>query len=337
MNIDMAVLRLFAREKDVPFDVLAEALETALLTAYHKTPGAIEPARIELDRKTGQVAVWATEIDEDGQPIGEFDDTPNDFGRVAATTARQVMMQRLRDVEDEQVLGDFRNREGDVVSGVIQQGPDKRMVHIDFGSVEGVLPPQEQVPGEVYEHGARIRVLVVSVRRGMKGPSITVSRSHPNLVRKLFELEVPEVADGSVQIHALSREAGHRTKMAVATTVAGLNPKGACIGPMGQRVRAVMTELHGEKIDIVDFDEDPARFVGQALSPAKVVRVDIVDREARRARVIVPDYQLSLAIGKEGQNVRLANKLTGWGIDIQPDTAEGATSLDPQQAAGVEH
>ncbi|MFV0459359.1 MAG: transcription termination factor NusA [Actinomycetales bacterium] len=319
MDIDMAALRLLEREKDVPFEVLVQAIEAALLTAYDKTPGAISPARVELDRKSGHVVVWATEVDEDGAAIGEFDDTPSGFGRIAATTAKQVILQRLREIEDEQVLGDFRNREGDVVSGVIQQGPDRRMIHLDLGSVEAVLPPQEQVPGEVYEHGARLRVLVVSVRKGLKGPSITVSRTHPNLVRKLFELEVPEVADGSVEIAALSREAGHRTKMAVFTAVPGVNAKGACIGPMGQRVRAVMTELHGEKIDIVDYDPDPARFVASALSPAKVVRVDVVDADAKSARVIVPDYQLSLAIGKEGQNARLANKLTGWRIDIQPD------------------
>ena len=319
MDIDMSALRLLEREKDVPFDVLVQAIETALLLAYHRTPGAIEKARVDLDRKTGHVVVWATEIDDEGREIGEFDDTPSGFGRIAASTAKQVILQRLRDVEDEHVLGDFRNREGDIVSGVIQQGPDRRMVHIDLGSVEAVLPPQEQVPRESYEHGARIRVLVVSVRKGLKGPSITVSRSHPNLVRKLFELEVPEVADGTVQIVALAREAGQRSKMAVRSTVAGINAKGSCIGPMGNRVRAVMAELQGEKIDIVDYDDDPARFVGYALSPAKVIRVDVVDEAARSARVIVPDYQLSLAIGREGQNARLANKLTGWRIDIQPD------------------
>jgi N utilization substance protein A len=198
------------------------------------------------------------------------------------------------------------------------------MVHIDLGSVEAVLPPQEQVPRESYEHGSRIRVLVVSVRKGLKGPSITVSRSHPNLVRRLFELEVPEVADGTVQIVALAREAGQRSKMAVRSTVPGINAKGSCIGPMGNRVRAVMAELQGEKIDIVDYDDDPARFVGHALSPAKVIRVDVVDETARSARVIVPDYQLSLAIGREGQNARLANKLTGWRIDIQPDVPAAA-------------
>jgi N utilization substance protein A len=325
VDIDMTALRMLEREKDVPFDVLVPAIEAALLVAYHRTPGAVEHARVELDRKTGHVVVWAAETDDDGRVLREYDDTPTGFGRIAATTAKQVIIQRLRDVEDEQVLGDFRDREGAVVSGVIQQGHDRRMVQIDLGTVEAVLPPQEQVPGERYEHGARIRALVVAVRKGMKGPSITVSRTHPNLVRRLVELEVPEVADGTVEIVALAREAGHRTKMAVRSTVPGVNAKGACIGPMGQRVRAVMTELHGEKIDIVDHSDDPAQFVGHALSPARVSSVEVVDLEARSARVVVPDYQLSLAIGKEGQNARLAAKLTGWRIDIRSD-AEGAAA-----------
>ncbi len=335
MDIDMAALRMLEREKDVPFDVLVTAIEAALLVAYHRTEGASDRARVELDRKNGHVVVWAAETDDDGDLVREFDDTPTGFGRIAATTAKQVIIQRLRDVEDEQVLGDFRDREGAVVSGIIQQGPDRRMVHIDLGTVEAVLPPQEQVPGERYEHGSRIRTLVVAVRKGMKGPSITVSRTHPALVRKLVEMEVPEVADGTVEIVALAREAGHRTKMAVRSTVPGVNAKGACIGPMGQRVRAVMTELHGEKIDIVDHSEDPAVFVGHALSPARVSSVTVVDAETRSARVVVPDYQLSLAIGKEGQNARLAAKLTGWRIDIRSDAepvGEDAPESAPETA-----
>jgi N utilization substance protein A len=200
------------------------------------------------------------------------------------------------------------------------------MIHVDLGTVEAVLPPQEQVPGESYAHGTRLRCYVVGVRKGPKGPSITVSRTHPNLVRKLFALEIPEVADGTVEIVALAREAGHRTKVAVRTSVPGVNAKGACIGPMGARVRAVVNELHGEKIDIIDFSDDPARFVAAALSPAKVDAVQVVDAESRSARVTVPDYQLSLAIGKEGQNARLAAKLTGWRIDIRPDVEPSAPS-----------
>ena len=320
MDIDLAALRMLEREKDVPFDVLVRAIEAALLVAYHRTQGHEQRARVELDRKSGHVVVWAGEVDEEGELLRERDDTPEGFGRIAASTAKGVILQRLRDVEDAAVLGDFQGREGDIVSGVVQQGPDPRMVHIDLGTVEAVLPPAEQVPGERYEHGSRIRAYVVSARKGYKGPSITVSRTHPNLVRKLFALEVPEVADGTVELMALAREAGHRTKVAVRSTVPGVNAKGSCIGPMGQRVRAVMSELHGEKIDIVDWSDDPATFVGHALSPARVASVEVVDAEARAARVVVPDYQLSLAIGKEGQNARLAAKLTGWRIDIRPDT-----------------
>ncbi|MFP5346785.1 MAG: transcription termination factor NusA [Actinomycetes bacterium] len=333
MNIDMAALRMLEREKDVPFDVLVNAIETALLVAYQRTEGAEPHARVELDRKTGEVTVWAAETGENGEVLREWDDTPTGFGRIAATTAKQVILQRLRDVEDEHVLGEFRGKEGDIVSGVIQQSRDRRMVHIDLGSVEAVLPPQEQVPGERYEHGSRIRTYVIAVRKGLKGPSITVSRSHPNLVRKLFALEVPEVADGTVELVALAREAGHRSKVAVRSKVPGVNAKGSCIGPMGQRVRAVMNELGGEKIDIVDYVDDPAAFIAQALSPARVSSVTVVDAATKSARVVVPDYQLSLAIGKEGQNARLAAKLTGWRIDIRSDT-EGATGGSQQGAQG---
>jgi N utilization substance protein A len=321
MDIDLAALRALVREKDIAFPVLVSAIEQALLIAYHRTDGANKHARVELDGKSGHVIVWAHEVDEQGVPGPEFDDTPAGFGRIAATTARQVIVQRLRDLEDEQVLGEFAGREGDIVAGVIQQGRDPRNVLVDLGSVEGMLAESEQVPGERYVHGERLRCYVLSVRKGLRGPQIGLSRTHPGLVRKLFALEVPEVADGRVEIAALARESGHRTKIAVRTSVAGLNAKGSCIGPMGQRVRAVMAELHGEKIDIVDFSEDPADFVACALSPAKVSSVEVVDASARSARVIVPDYQLSLAIGKEGQNARLAAKLTGWRIDIRSDTA----------------
>ncbi|HEY7717404.1 MAG TPA: transcription termination factor NusA [Pedococcus sp.] len=356
MDIDLAALRALERERDISLDILIPAIEQALLVAYHRTDGAYRHARVELDRKTGHVVVWAREEVEvpsepapaDAEAEGtegpdaeqsaperprtelgpEFDDTPTGFGRVAASTARQVIVQRLRDLEDEAILGDFRGREGDVVAGVIQQSSDPRHVLVDFGTVEGILPLAEQVPGEKYVHGERLRCFVVSVRRGPKGPQIGLSRTHPNLVRKLFALEVPEIADGTVEIAALAREAGHRTKIAVHSTVPGVNAKGACIGPMGARVRAVMTELHGEKIDIVDWSEDPKVFVAAALSPSRVESVEIVDPQLRAARVVVPDYQLSLAIGKEGQNARLAAKLTGWRIDIRPDSA-------PAEAGGA--
>ncbi|RHW26906.1 transcription termination/antitermination protein NusA [Nocardioides immobilis] len=319
MDIDLNILRMLEREKEIKFEVLVEAIEQALLTAYHKTPGAQEQARVELDRKTGHVTVLAAELDDEGNKIGEYDDTPDGFGRIAATTAKQIMLQRLRDAEDEIKYGEFSGKEGDIISGVIQQGRNPDDVLVDLGKIEGTLPVSERVPGEDYRHGTRIKCLVVSVRKGMRGPQITLSRSHPNLVKKLFALEVPEIADGTVEIAAIAREAGHRTKMAVKSTVAGVNPKGACIGPMGQRVRSVMSELHGEKIDIVDWSDDPAELVAHALSPAQVSSVTVVDPDTRSARVVVPDFQLSLAIGKEGQNARLAARLTGWRIDIHSD------------------
>ncbi|HEX6486564.1 MAG TPA: transcription termination factor NusA [Nocardioidaceae bacterium] len=324
MDIDMMVLRSLEREKEISFEVLVEAIEQALLIAYHKTPGAQAKARVELDRKTGHVTVYAAETDEEGNVVGEYDDTPAGFGRIAATTAKQIILQRLRDAEDEMRFGEFSGKEGDVISGIIQQGRDPQDVLVDLGKLEAHLPLVERVPGERYDHGTRIKCLVVSVRKGMRGPQVTLSRSHPNLVKKLFALEVPEIADGTVEICAIAREAGHRTKIAVRSTLPGVNAKGACIGPMGQRVRNVMHELHGEKIDIVDWSDDPAELVAHALSPARVTSVEVVDREARSARVVVPDFQLSLAIGKEGQNARLAARLTGWRIDIRSDEAPAA-------------
>ena len=339
MDIDLTALRGLERERDISLDVIIPAIEQAMLVAYHRTDGARRIARVELERKTGHVTVWAREegvpdpeTGERSEPGPQFDDTPAGFGRIAASTARQVIVQRLRDIEDEAIMGDFHGREGDIITGVIQQSSDPRYVMVDFGEIEGSLPLAEQVPGEKYIHGQRLRCYVVSVKRGQRGPQISLSRTHPNLVRKLFELEIPEVADGTVEIGALAREAGHRTKVAVHSKVPGVNAKGACIGPMGARIRAIMTELHGEKIDIVDFSEDPRTFVAAALSPSRVNSVEIVDAEARSAKVIVPDYQLSLAIGKEGQNARLAAKLTGWRIDIHSDTApahdQGARKAD---------
>src|SRR6476469_1961156 len=321
MDIDMGALRALEREKEISFPMLVEAIESALLIAYQRTDGHQPRARVELDRKSGHVTVWAAETDDDDNVLREWDDTPTGFGRIAATTAKQVILQRLRDAEDEQTFGEFSGREGDIVSGVVQQGKDPRNVFVDLGKIEAVLPPPEQVPGENYEHGLRLRCYVVQVRKGPRGPSIMLSRTHPNLVRKLFALEVPEIADGTVEIAAVAREAGHRSKISVRPTVSGVNAKGACIGPMGSRVRAVMSELGGEKIDIIDYDDDPATFVGNALSPARAISVTVVDPVARAARVVVPDFQLSLAIVKEGQNDRLAARLTGWRIDIRSDAA----------------
>jgi N utilization substance protein A len=338
MDIDLALLRALEREKEISFDILIDALEQALLTAYHKTPGAQPHARVQVDRKSGRVTVLAAETGEDGEVLREYDDTPEGFGRIAATTAKQVILQRLRDAEDDIKFGEFSGKEGDIVSGVVQQGRDPQDVLVDLGRLEALLPPAERVPGERYEHGTRIKCLVISVRRGMRGPQVLLSRSHPNLVKKLFALEVPEIADGTVEICGIAREAGHRTKIAVRSTVPQVNPKGACIGPMGQRVRNIMHELHGEKIDIVDWSDDPAELVAHALSPARVSSVHVVDAAARSARVVVPDYQLSLAIGKEGQNARLAARLTGWRIDIRsdeaPDPVEPAGSAGSLRSAG---
>ena len=362
MDIDMSALRSLEREKGLSVDLLVDAIETALLSAYHKSPGAHHQARVELDRASGHVTVWARERlpapvapddetdsaeGEDGQaaPVvppapsftPEFDHTPDDFGRFAATVARQLIMQRIRDAEDKSTFGEFSGKVGDIVSGTITQARDAGDVRLDLGRIEAMLPPNERVPEEKYAHGERLKAYVYDVEMGMRGPRVKVSRTHPNLVKLLFALEAPEIADGSVEIAAIAREAGHRSKVAVRATVSGVNAKGSCIGPMGQRVRQVMHELHGEKIDIVDFSEDPAEFIAHALSPSQVKSVTIVDENTRSARVVVPDFQLSLAIGKEGQNARLAAKLTGWRIDIRSDTAPAepvATATDGDSAVG---
>lgn len=338
MNIDLAALRALEREREIPFDTILAAIETALLTAYRHTEGAQGHARVEIDRKTGVSSVLAQELDADGTVVREWDDTPHDFGRIAAMTAKQVILQRLREATDEQHFGEYAGRDGDLVTGIVQADAaraEKGIVLVDLGKIEAVLPQSEQVPGEApYQHGSRLRAIVVHVAKGFRGPQVTLSRSHPALVKKLFALEVPEIADGTVEIAAIAREAGHRTKIAVHSRVPGVNAKGACIGPMGQRVRAVMSELQGEKIDIIDWSEDPAQFVGNALSPAKALRVEVVDAASRTARVTVPDFQLSLAIGREGQNARLAARLTGWRIDIRPDNepAAPANSADRDAA-----
>ncbi len=335
--VDLAALRSIEREKEISFEALVDALETALLSAYKHTAHSMPHARVEIDRKTGEVVVWAQDLAADGSVAEEYDDTPTDFGRVAAMTARQVILQRLRDAEHDVTFGEFSGREGDIVTGVVQadhQAAQRGLVLVDLGKVEALLPQSEQVPGEDYSHGTRVRAYVVGVSRGMRGPQVTISRTHPNLVKRLFALEVPEIADGSVEIVAVAREAGHRSKVAVRSTVDGLNAKGACIGPMGQRVRNVVAELHGEKIDIIDWAADPATYVGNALSPANIVESVVVDGGhaagppgapgSIAVRVVVPDFQLSLAIGREGQNARLAARLTGHRIDIHSDAETSA-------------
>ncbi|WP_430593388.1 transcription termination factor NusA [Humidisolicoccus flavus] len=325
MEIDLRVLRLMEREREIPFDELVSIIEQAILQAYIKhaeLPNqSSEPsARVRLDKSTGVVSVFVTERDEDGNVIGEAPADTEGFGRIAAFAAKQVINQRLRDIQDESVLGEFKGREGEIAAGVIQQSHNPRLVKVQIGEIEATMPPEEQVPGEDYSHGRRLRVFITKVERGLRGPQITVSRTHPALVRKLFAIEVPEIASGAVEIVSIAREAGHRSKIAVRAVEPGINAKGAAIGELGARVRAVTSELGDEKVDIVDFSEDLATFVASALSPARVTDAFVLDANLRAVRALVPDFQLSLAIGKEGQNARLAAKLTGAKIDIQPDS-----------------
>jgi N utilization substance protein A len=320
MDIDLSVLKFIEREKEIPFNDLVSIIEDAILAAYQKHVGNTEPARAELSKSTGHVNIYAPVLDEEGVKTGETEVTPENFGRVAAAAAKQVIFNRLREINDESLFGEFSGKEGDIVAGTIQQGQKSYMVYVNLGTIEAIMPPEEQVPGEDYSHGKRIRVFVTAVNRGTKGPQVTVSRTHPSLVRKLFAMEVPEIASGVVEIVSLAREAGHRTKIAVRAHEVGVNAKGSCIGELGQRVRAVQTELNDEKIDIVDYSDDLPTYVAQALSPAKVSSSYMLDAATKSVRVLVPDFQLSLAIGKEGQNARLAAKLTGAKIDIQPDS-----------------
>lgn len=327
MQIPLTELRGIEREREIPLGELIEIIEQAIQQAYVKHAlerglGTVDPVdvNVTLDRKTGEVSVLVPERDDEDNVIGQAPVNMDDFGRIAAGAAKQVISQRLRDIADDVVLGEFRNKEGEIVSGVVQQGPNPRMVHVDLGTIEAIMPPEEQVPGEDYSHGSRIRVYITSVAKGLKGPQVVVSRTHPQLVRKLFALEVPEIADGSVEIVSLAREAGHRSKVAVKSNDPAINAKGTCIGEMGRRVRAVMAELGEEKIDIVDYSPNLTTFVANALSPAKVTDTFMLNEDLKQVRALVPDFQLSLAIGKEGQNARLAAKLTGAKIDIQPDS-----------------
>jgi N utilization substance protein A len=320
VDIDLSVLKNIERENEIPFKELVEIIEAAVLAAYHRNIGNTDKARAQLDQKTGHVVIYTAVLDEEGNQTGETEATPENFGRIAAGAAKQVIASRLREINDEGVFGEFKGKDGDIVAGTIQQGQRQYMVYVDLGSIEAMMPPEEQVPGEDYAHGKRIRVYVTNVSKGTKGPQVTVSRTHPGLVRKLFALEVPEIAEGVVEIVSVAREAGHRTKIAVRAKDPAINAKGACIGELGQRVRAVQSELNDEKIDIVDYSEDLTEFVTQALSPAKASSAFMINAEERQVRVLVPDFQLSLAIGKEGQNARLAAKLTGAKIDIQPDS-----------------
>ncbi len=347
-NLDMMeALQMLANERGISVDTLLSALADALESAYKRRPDAYEYAWVTIDPESIDFRVFAQEIDENGEPYGpEIDVTPSDFGRIAAQTAKQVMSQRLREIDREQKYEEYAGREGDIVTGIIQQN-DSRYTLLDLGRVEALLPQAEQVPYERPEPGARVKAYIVEVRKTSKGPQIVVSRTHPGLIKRLFELEVPEIADGIVEIKACAREPGHRTKIAVYSNDSNVDPVGACVGARGARVRMVVNELRGEKIDIVPFSDDPSDFVMKALSPAKVKEVRI-DPEMGTAEVIVPDYQLSLAIGKEGQNARLAARLTGWRVDIKSETqladeeayggeewAQGEWVVDPESGEQV--
>jgi N utilization substance protein A len=322
MDIDLRLLKQVETDRDISFRELVEIIEAAVVAAYHKNVGNHDTARAVLDQKTGKISIYVPVLDEGGQPTSEETDvTPENFGRIAAYSAKQVIAQRLREINDEVLFGEFSGKEEDIVTGVIEQGPKPYLVYVNLGTVEAMLPDSEQVPGEDYSHGKRMRFYVTKVARATRGGTqVTVSRSHPSLVRKLFSFEVPEIANGDVEIVQVAREAGHRTKIAVRATKPGVNAKGSCIGELGQRVRAVSAELNEEKIDIVDYSEDLPAFVAQALSPARVSSSYMLDAATKHVRALVPDFQLSLAIGKEGQNVRLAARLTGAKIDVQPDS-----------------
>jgi N utilization substance protein A len=331
----MEALQALAAEKGISVDTLLSALADALESAYKRMHGAYEYAWVTIDPSNFDIRVFAQDIDEDGEPTGpELDVTPKDFGRIAAQTARQVMTQRIREAERELRYEEYAGREGDIVTGTVQQG-DSRYTLLSLGPVEALLPQAEQVLHERPEANSRLKAYIVEVRRTSKGPQIVVSRTHPGLILELFKLEVPEIADGVVEIKACAREPGHRTKIAVWSNDNNVDPVGACVGARGARVRQVVNELRGEKIDIVPFSDDSYEFVAKALSPAKVKEVRI-DETTGVAEVIVPDFQLSLAIGKEGQNARLAARLTGWRVDIKSESqlAEEETYSNQDWAEG---
>ncbi len=339
-NLDMTeAIRLLAQEKGLSEDSLLHVLVDALASAYKRRPGAADEVVVEVDPQTMEFTFIAYDLDEDGNWINERDDTPrrDELGRIAAQTFRQVMSQRIREVERDRKFEEYANREGDIVTGIIQQ-TDTRYTLLDLGRVEALLPQAEQVPFERPQPGDRCKAYIVEVRRTAKGPQIVVSRTHPGLIKRLFELEVPEIADGIVEIKACAREPGHRTKIAVWSNDHNVDPVGACVGARGGRVRMVVNELRGEKIDIVPFSEDFQDFVAKALSPAKVSQV-IVSDDGTQSDVIVPDHQLSLAIGREGQNARLAARLTGVRIDIRSETqlAEGIPARRDELDEGVEY
>ncbi|MPZ52311.1 MAG: transcription termination/antitermination protein NusA [Acidimicrobiia bacterium] len=330
----MDALEVLERERGVPADVILEALANALVSAYKRRPGAAEEARVTIDADSGEIRVYAQELDEDGTVVKEWEDTPDDFGRIAAQTAKQVIQQRMRDVKREQVFDSYEGREGDLITGIVQQ-VDHRFAILDLGDAEAILPKSEGIPYERLERGNRVKAIIVEVRGEGKGPQIVISRSHPDLVRRLLELEVPELADGTVELVAIAREPGNRTKIAVVSNDPAVDPKGACVGARGSRVRQVVNELKGEKVDVVQWREDVSQFIAEALGPAKVKEVRI-DEDEKVAEVIVSEHQLSLAIGKEGQNARLAARLSGYKVDIRSDAPPPAPEAAPPAETATE-
>ncbi len=334
-------LRQIEKEKSIPFDVLIDALEDALHSAYNKTANAVPFSEVKIDRESGEIHVFQLIFPEGQEPDVEDEEaeidtsmaervevTPDDFGRIAAQTAKQVIYQRIREAEQDIFFREYSDRLGEIVTGIVQQS-DNRYTLVDLGRVEALLPKSEQVPTERYDHGTRIKAVIKEVSQNPKGPPIILSRRSEELIRRLFELEVPEIADGLVEIVGVAREPGYRSKISVISHSDGVDPVGACVGPRGSRVRMVVSELRGEKIDIIPYNDEAARFVAKALSPARVREV-LLDDENLEATVVVPDDQLSLAIGRDGQNARLANRLTGWKIDIKSETemSEEESSYD---------
>jgi N utilization substance protein A len=333
MRLDtmMEAIEVLARERGVAVDAILDAFANALVAAYKRSPGAAEEARVTIDPESGEVTVYAQELDEDGNVVDEWEDTPDgeDFGRIAAQSFKQVMQFKLREAKREKVYEMYEGREGDLVTGIVQQ-VDYRSVILDLGDAEAILPGSERIPFERLDRGNRVKALILEVRNDTKGAQIVVSRSHPDLVRRLLELEVPELTDGTVEIVNIAREPGHRTKIAVISHDPNVDPKGACVGARGSRVRQVVNELRGEKVDVVQWRDDVAQFIAEALGPAKVKEVKI-DEEEKTADVIVSEHQLSLAIGKEGQNARLAARLSGYKVDIRSDI-EGVETEAPEAA-----
>ncbi|HEX3028119.1 MAG TPA: transcription termination factor NusA [Clostridia bacterium] len=338
-------LEQLEKEKGIDKEILIEAIEAALISAYKRNFGSTQNVKITFDRSSGDVRVYAlkrvVEIPENDfldisledakkiskkleiEDTAEVEVTPKKFGRIAAQTAKQVVVQRIREAERGIIFDEFLNKESDIVTGIVQRAERKNII-IDLGKTEAILAPSEQTPGEEYRFNQRIKTYIIEVKKSTKGPQIAVSRTHPGLVKRLFELEVPEIHDGVVEIKSISREPGSRTKIAVFSKDDNVDPVGACVGQKGGRVQAIVDELRGEKIDIIKWSSNPEEFISSSLSPAKVIRVD-VNEEEKSAKVTVPDYQLSLAIGKEGQNARLAAKLTGWKIDIKSESQLRAT------------